>query len=57
MKALLSFLRGDPLGGPGDGRALGIGLTAALRKQYSAEAADHYLELWADEVIHKSPRA
>ncbi|MFI6498313.1 hypothetical protein [Nonomuraea typhae] len=56
MKALLRFLRGDPLGSPGDGRSLGIGLTAALRKQHSAEAADHYLQLWADEVIHKSPR-
>ncbi|MEV4890764.1 hypothetical protein AB0K48_15365 [Nonomuraea sp. NPDC055795] len=57
MKALLSFLRGDPMGQSGDGRSFGVGLSAALRKQYSAEQADRYLRLWtADRDIHRSPR-
>lgn len=47
MNALLRFLRADPVGAPADGRALGLGLSAALRKHYSAEEADRYLELWS----------
>ncbi|MFI6903249.1 hypothetical protein ACIBKY_18445 [Nonomuraea sp. NPDC050394] len=53
----MSFLRGDPMGQSGDGRSFGVGLSAALRKQYSAEQADRYLRLWtAESDIHRSPR-
>ncbi|NRQ34093.1 hypothetical protein HII36_19870 [Nonomuraea sp. NN258] len=57
MKALIRFLLGDPTGHAADGRALGVGLSSALRKHYSADEADRYLREWAEkDDIHKSPR-
>ncbi|MCF6468962.1 hypothetical protein FAF44_11265 [Nonomuraea sp. MG754425] len=47
MKAFIRFLLGDPLGQAADGRAMGIGLNAALRKHYSADDAEHYLRQWS----------
>ncbi|NJP89998.1 unnamed protein product [[Actinomadura] parvosata subsp. kistnae] len=47
MKALLRFLLGDPPGQAADGGAIGIGLSAALRKHYSADDADRYLREWS----------
>jgi hypothetical protein len=60
MKALLRFLLSDPPGAAGDGRSIGIGLGAALRKHYSADDAERYLLQWSTEenTEHdsKSPR-
>jgi hypothetical protein len=60
MKALIRFLLGDPMGQPADGAAIGIGLSAALRKHYSAEDAEHYLRQWSAATkpdVRKSPHA
>lgn len=46
-KTLARFLLGDPLGQPADGRAIGVGLAAAMRKQHSADQAERYLTQWA----------
>ncbi|MGW0480947.1 hypothetical protein [Nonomuraea sp. NPDC003214] len=57
-KTLVRFLLGDPLGQAADGRALGIGLSAALRKHYSADDAELHLRKWAAEHdVRKSPRS
>ncbi|WP_043627466.1 hypothetical protein [Nonomuraea candida] len=58
MKAFFRFLLGDPLGQAADGRAIGVGLSAALRKHYSADDADRYLRQWRAEhdVRKRSPR-
>jgi hypothetical protein len=57
MKAFLRFLLGDPLGQSADGRAIGAGLSAALRKHYSADEADRYLRQWAAEHdVNKTPK-
>ncbi|MFG1943746.1 hypothetical protein [Nonomuraea sp. NPDC048826] len=57
MKKLASFLLGDPLGQPADGRSIGIGLAAALRKQRSADDAERFLTRWAAQRdVHKSVR-
>ncbi|MFC7588572.1 hypothetical protein ACFQYP_36330 [Nonomuraea antimicrobica] len=60
MKAFLRLLLGDPLGQGADGRAIGIGLSAALRKHYSADDADRYLRQWSAERerldLRESPR-
>ncbi|WP_171074199.1 hypothetical protein [Nonomuraea basaltis] len=57
MKAFFRFLLGDPLGQAGDGRAIGVGLSAALKKHYSADDADRYLREWAAEHdVRKTPR-
>ncbi|SDG99257.1 hypothetical protein [Nonomuraea jiangxiensis] len=57
MKALVRFLLGDPLGQSADGRAIGLGLSMALRKQYSTDDAERYLREWAVEHdVRKSPR-
>ncbi|MFC5823714.1 hypothetical protein [Nonomuraea insulae] len=56
MKAFIRFLLGDPMGQPADGRAIGIGLSAALRKHYAADEADHYLHRWSEDIdVRKSP--
>ncbi|GAA2858159.1 hypothetical protein ABT362_13520 [Nonomuraea rubra] len=52
VKALFRFLLGDPLGQAADGRAIGVGLSAALRKQYSADDADRYLRQWSAQQRH-----
>ncbi|MCP2360674.1 hypothetical protein HD597_007694 [Nonomuraea thailandensis] len=52
MKAFWRFLLGDPLGQAADGRAIGLGLSAALRKHYSADEADHYLRQWSTQQEH-----
>ncbi|MEV0623367.1 hypothetical protein AB0I81_59325 [Nonomuraea sp. NPDC050404] len=60
MKAFIRFLLGDPMGQPADGGAIGIGLSAALRKHYSAEDADRYLRQWSattEPDVRKSPHA
>ncbi|MEV4100214.1 hypothetical protein AB0J42_08115 [Nonomuraea sp. NPDC049649] len=57
MKRFARFLLGDPLGQPADGRMIGIGLAAALRKQHSADAAEQYLTRWAGQRdAHESVR-
>ncbi|MFB4277754.1 hypothetical protein ACBJ59_20855 [Nonomuraea sp. MTCD27] len=57
MKAFIRFLLGDPMGQAADGRAIGIGLSAALRKHYSADEVDSYLRRWsAEHDVRKSPR-
>ncbi|HEX4817032.1 MAG TPA: hypothetical protein VFV66_30190 [Nonomuraea sp.] len=57
MKAFIRFLLGDPAGHPADGRAIGIGLSAALKKHYSADDADRYLRQWAAEHdVDRTPR-
>ncbi|MEV0380233.1 hypothetical protein [Nonomuraea sp. NPDC050643] len=61
MKAFIRFLLGDPMGQAADGRAIGVGLSAALRKHYSADDADRYLRQWSPEWstehdTRKSPR-
>ncbi|WP_156325432.1 hypothetical protein [Nonomuraea sp. SBT364] len=48
-KTLVRFLLGDPLGQAADGRAMGVGLSAALRKHYSADDAERYLRDWSTE--------
>ncbi|MDA0635105.1 hypothetical protein OUY22_16925 [Nonomuraea sp. MCN248] len=56
-KRLARFLRGEPLGQPADGRLIGIGLAAALRKQRSADDAERFLTRWAEQRhMHKSAR-
>ncbi|MEU8248294.1 hypothetical protein [Nonomuraea sp. NPDC048916] len=58
MKAFVRFLLGDPLGHPADGRAIGLGLSAALRKHHSADDAEHHLRRWAAEQdVRKAPRS
>ncbi|GAA2205617.1 hypothetical protein GCM10009850_010750 [Nonomuraea monospora] len=52
VKAFWRFLLGDPLGQPADGRAIGIGLSAALKKHYSADEADRYLREWSTQQQH-----
>ncbi|WP_158088719.1 hypothetical protein [Thermoactinospora rubra] len=54
MKAFFRFLCGDPAGSPADGRGVGLGLTAALRKHWSADEADRYLRRWAAGVSEMS---
>ncbi|MEV0162740.1 hypothetical protein ACGFJC_01400 [Nonomuraea fuscirosea] len=49
MKAFIRFLLGDPLGRSADGGTIGAGLSAALRKHYSAQDAEHYLRQWSAE--------
>lgn len=49
MKAFIRFLLGDPVGHSADGRAIGVGLSAALKKHYSADDAEHHLRQWAAE--------
>ncbi|MFG1696312.1 hypothetical protein [Nonomuraea sp. NPDC049309] len=57
MKAFFRFLLSDPPGQAADGRAVGIGLSAALRKHYSADDADRHLREWSTGAdIRKSPR-
>lgn len=59
MKAFIRFLLGDPLGQAADGRAIGLGLSTALKKYYSADDADLFLREWAAterDVHHDSPR-
>jgi hypothetical protein len=57
VKAFIRFLLGDPPGQAADGRAIGIGLSAALRKHYSADDAERYLRQWAAEHdVHKTPK-
>ncbi|MFG1702521.1 hypothetical protein ACFLIM_04945 [Nonomuraea sp. M3C6] len=57
MKALIRFLLGDPPGQSADGRVIGLGLSMALKKQYSAEDAERHLRQWATEHdVRKSPR-
>ncbi|MET8865878.1 hypothetical protein ABZW11_23320 [Nonomuraea sp. NPDC004580] len=57
MKAFFRFLLGDPLGQAADGRAVGVGLSAALKKHYSAEDADRHLREWSKDIdVRKSPR-
>ncbi|SEF72012.1 hypothetical protein SAMN05444920_101462 [Nonomuraea solani] len=57
MKAFFRFLLGDPMGRPADGGSIGVGLSAALRKHYSADDADRYLRAWsAEHEVRKSPR-
>ncbi|MEU6712396.1 hypothetical protein ABZ897_13030 [Nonomuraea sp. NPDC046802] len=57
MKALIRFLLGDPAGQAADGRSIGLGLSTALRKHYSADEADRFLREWATEHdVRKSPR-
>ncbi|MEV0596118.1 hypothetical protein [Nonomuraea cavernae] len=58
MKAFVRFLLGDPLGQPADGRAIGLGLSVALRKHYSADDAESHLRRWAvDQEVRKTPRS
>ncbi|WP_166427107.1 hypothetical protein [Nonomuraea mesophila] len=57
MKAFIRFLLGDPAGHPADGRMIGLGLSTALRKHYSADDAERYLRQWTTEHdVRKSPR-
>ncbi|WP_345558914.1 hypothetical protein [Nonomuraea rosea] len=58
MKAFIRFLLGDPAGQSADGRAIGLGLSTALKKHYSADDADRYLRQWTagQDVQQKSPR-
>ena len=57
MKAFFRFLLSDPSGQTADGRAIGIGLSTALRKHYSADDADRHLREWSQGIdIRKSPR-
>jgi hypothetical protein len=59
VKALWRFLRGDPLGQAADGRAIGLGLSSALRKHYSADEADRYLRQWSaqqEREVREQPR-
>ncbi|WP_188190172.1 hypothetical protein [Nonomuraea sp. SYSU D8015] len=57
MKAFIRFLLGDPAGQSADGRAIGAGLSAALKKHYSADDAERYLRLWAAEHdVKKTPK-
>lgn len=57
MKAFIRFLLGDPHGQPADGRALGAGLSSALRKHYSADDAERHLRQWAAEHdVNKTPK-
>ncbi|GAA3140479.1 hypothetical protein AB0K18_19115 [Nonomuraea sp. NPDC049421] len=57
MKAFFRFLLGDPLGQAADGRAIGVGLSAALKKHYSADDADRHLREWSKDIdVRKSPR-
>ena len=55
--ALVRFLLGDTPGHSADGRRIGIGLATAMRKQHSAEQAEHYMTQWvAERDMHKSTR-
>ncbi|MGW7482812.1 hypothetical protein ACWGH8_29955 [Nonomuraea muscovyensis] len=56
MKAFLRFLLGEPLGQPADGRAVGLGLAAALRKHHSADDAERHLRRWAAEHVTRRTR-
>ncbi|MEZ7129848.1 hypothetical protein ACBR40_31335 [Nonomuraea sp. AD125B] len=62
MRAFLRFLLAEPAGSPSDGRAIGLGLSTALRRQGSADDAERYLRLWATpgttsgHDVHESPR-
>ncbi|MEV4474363.1 hypothetical protein [Nonomuraea sp. NPDC049504] len=57
MKAFFRFLLGDPLGQAADGRAIGVGLSAALKKHYFADDADRHLREWSKDIdVRKSPR-
>ncbi|MET7330051.1 hypothetical protein [Nonomuraea sp. NPDC005650] len=59
MKAFIRFLLGDPPGQAADGRAIGLGLSTALKKHYSADDADRYLREWAaaeHDDVHDCPR-
>ncbi len=59
MRAFLRFLLTEPVGSPSDGRAIGLGLSTALRRQGSADDAERYLRLWAAAAghdVHESPR-
>ncbi|MGW0807450.1 hypothetical protein [Nonomuraea sp. NPDC002799] len=65
MKALIRFLLSDPHGQAADGRSIGLGLSTALRKHYSADDADRHLAAWTAEQttghttghdVRKSPR-
>ncbi|MFG6190678.1 hypothetical protein [Nonomuraea sp. JJY05] len=58
MKALIRFLLGDPPGQAADGRMIGLGLSTALNKHYSADEADRYLREWAavEHDVHDCPR-
>ncbi|MEV4564275.1 hypothetical protein AB0K12_10950 [Nonomuraea sp. NPDC049419] len=57
MKAFFRFLLGDPLGQAADGRAIGVGLSAALKKHYSADDADRHVREWSKDIdVRKSPR-
>ncbi|MBF8191124.1 hypothetical protein ITP53_36535 [Nonomuraea sp. K274] len=57
MKAFIRFLLGDPAGQSADGRMIGLGLSTALKKYYSADEAEHYMNRWAAEHdVTESPR-
>jgi hypothetical protein len=50
MKTLLDRFRAfleEPAGHPADGRMIGIGLAAAMRKHGSADGVERYLDNWA----------
>ncbi|MBE1591487.1 hypothetical protein ACFPOI_13170 [Nonomuraea angiospora] len=54
VKAFFRFLLGDPPGQAADGRVIGLGLSTALKKHYSADEAERYLREWA-AVEHDVP--
>jgi hypothetical protein len=57
MKAFFRFLLSDPPGHAADGRSIGIGLSTALKKYYSADDAELHLRQWsAEHDVRKSPR-
>ncbi|MFI7613889.1 hypothetical protein ACIBP6_21930 [Nonomuraea terrae] len=57
MKAFWRYLLGDPPGHAADGRSIGLGLSTALKKYYSADDAEDYARQWsAEHEIRKSPR-
>ncbi|GAA4562441.1 hypothetical protein [Planotetraspora kaengkrachanensis] len=39
----------EPVGHPADGRMIGAGLAAAMRRQGSADDVERYLEAWAGD--------
>lgn len=57
VKAFWRFLTSDPPGHSADGRSIGIGLSAALKKYYSADDAERHLDQWsAEHELRKSQR-
>ncbi|WP_203977716.1 hypothetical protein [Planotetraspora silvatica] len=59
MKTLMDRFRAllqEPAGHPADGRMIGVGLAAAMRKHGSADGVERYLADWAgDHRIDVSP--